>query len=140
MRSVGMIRVDGGNGDDKLYGGDGNDTLIDGKGGDKLHGGPGQDSFLFRDLESVDGLKDFTPVDDTILLDHSKFSRIPLGVLSASQLTFGGAAADADDRIMYNSANGKLYYDSDGSGPTHAIQFAKLAAGLALTAGDLVVV
>ena len=100
--------VDGGKANDKLFGGDGNDTLIGGKGDDKLTGDAGQDSFLFRDLKSVDKLKDFNPVDDTVLLDHAKFTALPLGVVSPSQFHIGSHAADPDDRIVYDSNSGKL--------------------------------
>jgi Ca2+-binding RTX toxin-like protein len=38
--------VDGGSGDDKLYGGPGGDELISGRGDDLLYGGPGRDFFV----------------------------------------------------------------------------------------------
>ena len=132
--------LDGGKGNDKLHGGDGSDTLIGGKGQDKLFGEAGQDFFLFRDLSFVDKVNDFSPADDAILLDHTVFSTIPLGQLDPSQFQTSATATDADDRVLYDPASGKLYYDADGNGPTEAIQFAKLAAGLALTSADFAVV
>ena len=38
----------------------------------------------------------------------------------------GTAAGDADDRIIYDSATGILYFDSDGSGAAAQILFAVL--------------
>jgi Ca2+-binding RTX toxin-like protein len=63
-------------------------------------------------------------------------------VLSATKFAANasGAAQDADDRIIYDTGTGKLFYDFDGSGAGAAVQFAQLAAGLALTNADFYVV
>jgi Ca2+-binding RTX toxin-like protein len=50
------------------------------------------------------------------------------------------AAHDADDRIVYNTTTGALYYDADGAGGDAAIQFAILTGSPdTVTAADFVV-
>ena len=63
-----------------------------------------------------------------------------LGALNANAFVTGTAAQDADDRIIYDSATGKLFFDADGSGAGAAVLFATLDAGLALTASDFTVI
>ena len=48
--------------------------------------------------------------------------------------------ADADDRIIYDSATGALYFDADGNGAGLAVQFANLHEGLPLNATDFQVI
>jgi serralysin len=62
------------------------------------------------------------------------------GVLAASAFHIGAAAADALDRIIYNSTTGALSFDADGVGGAAAVQFADLSANLAMTNGDFFVV
>ena len=71
---------------------------------------------------------------DTILLDNAVFTSLTSpGTLAADNFAVG-AAADANDFIIYNDTTGALSYDSDGNGTDATqVQFATLAPGLAMT-------
>ncbi len=56
--------------------------------------------------------------------------------MTEAQFWTGPAAHDADDRIIYDSQTGALYYDSDGTGTAAAVQFARIAAGLVVSQND----
>lgn len=134
----------GNSGDNRLNGGAGNDKLNGGLGADMLIGGSGADVFIFDSAlggGNIDRITDFSVVDDTIWLENAIFTALgATGTLAAGAFRIGAAAADADDRIIYNSASGALLYDADGNGAGAAIQFATLSAGLALTNADFLVI
>jgi serralysin len=78
--------------------------------------------------------------NDIIHLENSVFAGLAAGALAAGAFRLGAAAADADDRIMYNAANGQLIFDSNGNAAGGATLFAVLDAGLAISAADFFVV
>jgi len=138
---------------ENLIGGSANDTLtgstaanrLDGNtGSDALMGGTGADTFVFSTAlgpTNVDSILDFAVGVDRIALDDAIFTAFagqPL--LGAVAFHIGSAAHDADDRIVYDSANGSLYYDADGMGGGAAKAFAMLSTGLALTQNDFLIV
>ncbi len=138
----GNDRLKGGGGDDTLFGGRGHDRLNGHAGDDVMKGGKGADIFAFSaDLAvaGIDKIKDFAVGIDTIRLKGAIFDVGPPGALSDAVFHAGPAAADADDRIIYNPADGSLAYDDDGTGPHAPIQFAELRPGLALTHADFLV-
>jgi Ca2+-binding RTX toxin-like protein len=123
----------------------GNNRLGGGGGNDQLTGGNGQDEFLFdtalNAATNVDRITDFNVADDTILLDRDIFSSsLGLGNISAGEFVIGTTAQDANDRIIYDSSTGALFYDNDGVGGNAAVRFATLSTGLALTNLDFLVV
>jgi Ca2+-binding RTX toxin-like protein len=125
--------------------GNAGNNLIAGKGGrDKLTGGGGADSFLFDTvpgLANYDTVADFNAAADRIVLDRSIFSALATGLLSADAFTKGSVAADAEDRIIFNTGNRNLYYDRDGTGGAAAVIFAHLDGNQsALSNTDFVVV
>ena len=50
----------------------------------------------------------------------------------------GTSAADASDRIVYDQAAGKIFYDADGTGAAAQILFATVTAGTPLTHADFI--
>lgn len=131
-------------GNDRLQGETGNDILAGGLGRDMLSGGAGRDIFVFDSRPAranSDTLADFSVRDDTIHLAKSAFAKIAKkGVLAASAFWTGERAHDASDRIVYNKKTGVLLYDADGSGKGAALEIAKLAKNLKLTASDFFVI
>ena len=128
-----------------VQGSGGDDVLNGGGGRDDLFGNDGRDSFLFdtplNAATNVDRVLDFNVADDTIQLDQTIFSSsLGLGNISAGEFVIGTAAQDANDRIIYNSSTGALFYDNDGAGGNAQVQFATLSTGLALTNLDFLVV
>jgi Ca2+-binding RTX toxin-like protein len=127
--------------------GNNGDNVLDGGGGiDTLFGMGGADAFRFSTAlgaGNVDRIADFSVADDSIHLDDAIFTALTtLGTLDASAFKdIALAARDADDRILYNSTTGSLFYDADGSASAFApVKFAALSPGLALSAANFVVV
>lgn len=142
--------MDGGGGNDTLIGGasiddlsgdGGSDWLDAGAGQDWLHGGTGADSYAFTapaGSADADSILDFESGIDVVLLDTSVFDNLGLpGRFTSTdprfRATTGSTAHDEDDRIVYDTGSGALYYDSDGSGTgAPSLQFA-IVPGLAST-------
>jgi serralysin len=119
-------------------------NILDGKAGaDTLLGGAGVDTFAFTTAPgagNVDRIGDFAVGTDKIALDDAVFAGLggPGGLAGA--VVTGTAAADADDRIIYNAATGQLFYDADGSNAGAAVLFATLQGAPSLSASDFQVI
>ena len=136
MKGADVIRGLGGN--DMLYGELGKDTLT---------GGAGKDKFLFHTapaLGNADTITDFSHTEgDKLVLSASIYSGT--GATPGSVLAKGAfyaaagakAAHDADDRIIYDTASGKLYYDADGQGGSGPVIIATLQGHPALFSSDI---
>ncbi|MBW4566349.1 MAG: hypothetical protein KME32_35915 [Mojavia pulchra JT2-VF2] len=129
----------GGNGNDILFGssgidflsgGNGNDYLQGDSGDDLLRGGAGSDKFAFAtgskfDIKElgVDTINDFTSADvDKIQLSKTTFTALsnsvfPTALNSAdfATVTVDSLAAGSSAKIVYNSVNGSLFYNPNGS-------------------------
>jgi Ca2+-binding RTX toxin-like protein len=135
-------------GDDVLKGGNGNDELRGGLGADLLKGGPGIDHFVFDTDPGIGGnadwIADFVKGQDKLVLDDDVFAGIGVGTVEGVNMVAGafrlGAAQDADDRILYDTSTGGLYYDPDGAGFEAAVLVATLTGAPALAATDILVV
>ncbi|WP_072642846.1 calcium-binding protein [Sinorhizobium americanum] len=130
-----------------LIGNSGNNILNGSSGKDKLTGGLGNDSFFFNSTLSatsnVDTITDFNVANDTIRLENAVFTAIVgTGALTAAQFVNNttGLAADSNDRIIYESDTGKLFYDSNGNAAGGSVHFATIGTNLGITAADFFVV
>ena len=108
-------------GTDILNGGLGNDTLFGGTDIDNLTGGAGSDVFVYINGDGVDTITDFVIGLD--ILDLGSLPDLTFtgggNSLTANQFALGngalGTIGDANTRIVYNQANGDLFYDANGS-------------------------
>jgi Ca2+-binding RTX toxin-like protein len=129
----------------RIYGNAGENRL-EGQGGtDRLSGLGGADSFVFASAlgpDNVDTITDFGVGEDVLLLSASIFAALAQGALAAAAFLANatGLAGDADDRIVYRTDTGSIFYDADGTGTAAGIHFATITAGLALTSADFSVV
>ena len=125
-----------------LYGGDSDDSLLGGNGQDTLVGGLGADHFMFRSAlgaAHADIVDDFEAGVDLIYFDDAVFTRLGRpGALNVAYFATG-SPADSNDRVIYDSTTGDLYYDVNGSGAGGSYVVAHLDAGLALSASDFYV-
>jgi Ca2+-binding RTX toxin-like protein len=135
-----------GNEFDNILVGNAGSNILDGSFGmDRLDGLGGADSYAFTTFLSsfnVDTIVDFDGGDggDAILIDNAVFTGLALGALDPNAFHIGAAAADADDRIIYDTNTGALYFDQDGTGGIAQIQFAILEAAPVLNSADFTVI
>jgi Ca2+-binding RTX toxin-like protein len=128
----------------RIQGNDGANVLNGRGGNDLLEGRDGADTFFFNTAldgaGNVDTIGDYSVADDSIRLENAVFAGLADGTLSAAAFCIGSAAADASDRIIYDAATGALLFDADGIGGAAATRFATIAAGLAMTHAEFMVV
>jgi VCBS repeat-containing protein len=127
--------ITGGNGNDLLVGGDGNDRLIGSTGNDVLLGGLGSDTFVFNTAPNASTNVDLVGDFDANGVDHIELSAgVFTGIATGANLaaadfasvsgTGATATVGAGVNIIYDSASGNLYYDSDGGGGANRTLFA----------------
>ncbi|MCC5600248.1 hypothetical protein [Nostoc favosum] len=155
----------GGNGNDILFGSSGNDILTGNGGNDYLQGDSGNDvltgggdldtfafttgsRFVISELGS-DTIQDFTPGADKIQLSKTTFTALSnlvfstaLNLADFATVTTDASAELSGAEIVYNSANGSLFYNPNGltAGFSEGGRFAQLTGTPALTAASFEVV
>jgi len=153
---TGIERVVAGNFNDSLSGSvgaqnlagqAGADTLTGGAGNDTLWGGTGNDAFVFNGMgtTNADRISDFASGQDKVQLQNTAFTAIgAMGNFAAGDARFwassSGTAHDANDRVLYNTTTGQLYYDADGNGGGAAQLIATLTNSPAIAATDIAVI
>ncbi|MEH1823662.1 MAG: calcium-binding protein [Nostoc sp.] len=140
--NIERLNISGTDYNDLIVGSNGNDTLAGGKGNDSLIGGNGTDTFVFYNYnEGVDDLYDFNATNDLIQISAFYFAGgLSIGSLSDAQFTLGTSATTSNQRFIYDSITGGLYFDQDGSASGFSqVKFAQLSSGLSLTNNNFVV-
>jgi Ca2+-binding RTX toxin-like protein len=105
-----------------LDGAAGDDTIIGKGGSDKLTGGDGADIFVFDTKGGIDTITDFIPGTDQIQLSSAIFTSLTAGGMTMDAAEFHTFApgesvkAGSGEYILYDSKNGKLYYDANADG------------------------
>jgi Ca2+-binding RTX toxin-like protein len=135
--------LDGGSGNDRIIGGAGKDNIYGQGGRDTLTGGAGNDEFEFDrapSKASCDRITDFKPGQDKMMLYTNYFKKLEATwtAMKSSEFWKGTKAHDANDRIIYDSKTGALYYDPDGTGTQAQVMFAKVDKNLKLTHRDFI--
>jgi serralysin len=144
--AAGNDALAGGGGNDLLQGGAGNDVLNGGLGRDTLFGGGNRDAFVFNVAATAanrDTISDYNAALDTLRLDNAVFTTIGgVGTLSAAKFwkSASGLAHDANDRVIYETDTGKLFYDSNGNAAGGRVQIAVLSNHAAITHADIFVI
>ncbi|WP_201837950.1 M10 family metallopeptidase C-terminal domain-containing protein [Microvirga zambiensis] len=143
----GLIGNAGGN---TLTGNAGMDTLWGDGGNDVLNGGAGKDYFVFdtkpNKSSNKDHIADYNVSADTIWFDNAAFSKLGKGSydkpvkLKTDMFVKASRAQDREDRIIYDSKKGVLYYDPDGTGRNKQVEIATLKKGLKMTYAEFFVV
>jgi len=144
----GNDRMSGKGGDDTLVGAIGNDTLSGGAGHDALNGESGADQFVFDvapGSANADTVFGFASGSDRIVLDGKVHAALGAsGAFTVGDARFwsssSGAAHDANDRVIYNTSTGTLWYDANGNAAGGAQLIATLEGASALAASDITVV
>jgi Ca2+-binding RTX toxin-like protein len=113
--------LSGGDGSDTLAGNEGNDKLVGGVGSDTLTGGSGVDLFILnRPSQGIDKITDFMATDDTLQISATDFGGgLTSGIfLAVEQFRAGSGitrATTANERFIYNTETGALFFDADGN-------------------------
>jgi Ca2+-binding RTX toxin-like protein len=113
-----------------------------------LSGGSGQDSYVFREYgaANADTVLNFDTNWDSLRFDSAAFTGLGApGHFGAADPHFyaapgANAAHAADDRLIYNTSTGQLYYDADGAGGADAQLVATLQGAPTVAAGDIWVI
>lgn len=129
--------------------GNGGKNVITGNAGkNTLTGGADDDTFVFNTRLSsakADRITDFNRIDDVMHLENTGsglFTGLTAGALASTKFkaNAAGVATDSNDRIIYDTTSGDLFFDRNGSAAGGAIKFATLTNKSVITAADFFVI
>ena len=134
--------LSGGADSDSLNGGAGDDFLSGGSGSDVMTGGIGFDTFDFQSpSDGPDQVTDFLSRSDQIQVSAEGFGG---GLVAGGTVSFVSGtdptATEANGQFLYDTDDGNLYWDVDGTGAEAAVLVATFSNLPALDAVDFIVV
>lgn len=125
-----------------ITGNSGANILTGGLGRDTMTGAAGADTFAFTNTSSGrDTITDFSIVDDLLSISAAGFGG---GLIEGGAVILRANSAPvaigAGGQFLYDTDDGRLFYDADGAGGAASVRFATLTNLAAITAADFVVV
>ncbi|MBX9256908.1 DVUA0089 family protein [Desmonostoc muscorum CCALA 125] len=139
--------ITGGGGNDVLIGGTGNDLLVGGGGNDTLTGNDGADIYRFTaPSDRLDTINGFSGSGgDQIQISAVGFGGgLVAGSLTPDRFRSGAGITTANttnQRFIYNTTTGGLFFDADGSlGGSAPLQIATLSGNPALSNSNIAII
>lgn len=129
---------------DSIIGNGAGNILSGGLGADTLTGGLGADHFRYNArTEGRDAVTDFS-ADDFFDFRSTTFGNVARGILSTSApgafaANATGVATQADDRFIFETRDGTLWFDANGNAAGGAVEIAIVGAGHTVTAADILI-
>ncbi|MGB3191828.1 MAG: Ig-like domain-containing protein, partial [Limnoraphis sp.] len=118
-------RIEGGNGNDELTGKGGGDTFV--------YQQPADGTDMITDFDASEG--------DRFEISASGFGGgLTVGTLASEQFVLGTVAMESDDRFLYDTASGNLFFDVDGIGSQTSTLLATLDGNPTLSANEFSIV
>lgn len=128
---------------DQLFAYEGDDIVIGGRDADFLIGDAGNDRFDFTaPTDGGDSIADFSSSpgnDDRLGFAGGAFGNLPAGPLAADRFVanVSGVATSREQRFVYETDIGILFYDANGSRPGGVTVMLGLPGAPTLTAADI---
>jgi Ca2+-binding RTX toxin-like protein len=134
----GSDNIAGGSGDDQINGGNGDDFIVGNSGNNLITTGQGSDLIVIKFEEAgLDRITDFTPGEDTLLFSKTTLDDGGTGPVFPVRLFTGSGlnavpvgVNDVRFAVIFNTSNGELRIDQDGSGVDFQPQLVAILSGL----------
>lgn len=129
-------------GDDVLSGGAGNDVLMGGAGSDTITLGSGRDIIRFSSIsEGGDVINDFMSRYDDFEISSAMVG-LSQGVVKRDSFVanVNGVATEARAQFIYDTDDGVVYFDADGTGAGQSVLLATLTGAPVISASDFIII
>jgi len=137
----GMANINGGGNElsNFIFGNSGANIITGGGAADTLSGGAGADQFVYNTAsEGGDSITDFVSGVDRLSFSAAGFGG---GLVDGgpAPLASGSNPSGVGASFLYDTDDGRLYWDADGAGGDAAVLIATLAGAPSLIASDIII-